>query len=303
MQPTCQATQTKREPLPALDRRNLEGWPNRAHSSFLRAAELRWHVQRMGEGPSLLLIHGTGSASLTWRDIMPALARSYDVVAMDLPGHGLTDSVEPRRMSLEAISDALGELLHAMNVSPRVVVGHSAGMAIALRMALDHHISATRLIGINAALMPYWGPLAWSFSRVARLCSSLPLLSGIVAGRAADRSAIERLIEGTGSALDADGIALYQRLFTDRRHVRSVLAMMGAWNLESLLDEIGPLGSQISLIVGDRDLAVSPAEAEAVQSRHPRIGISRMPGVGHLAHEERPNRAVRMIRTMAQSGA
>ncbi|MFN5717015.1 MAG: alpha/beta fold hydrolase, partial [Bradyrhizobium sp.] len=65
-------------------------WPNRNASVFVEAAGIRWHVQRMGEGPSLLLIHGTGAATHSWRDMLPLLARHFSVVAPDLPGHGFT---------------------------------------------------------------------------------------------------------------------------------------------------------------------------------------------------------------------
>lgn len=71
---------------------NVEGrdWPNRGSSRFVEAGGLRWHVQVMGEGPALLLLHGTGAATHSWRDIAPLLAKTHTVVAMDLPGHGFT---------------------------------------------------------------------------------------------------------------------------------------------------------------------------------------------------------------------
>ena len=52
-------------------------WPNRDASIFVEAAGIRWHVQRMGEGPPLLLIHGTGAATHSWRGLLPLLAQHF----------------------------------------------------------------------------------------------------------------------------------------------------------------------------------------------------------------------------------
>lgn len=297
MQPSFDSTLALRE---APDTLGLpEVWPNREHSRFVSSAGIRWHLQEMGNGTPLLLLHGTGSASLSWRDVMPALARSYRVLCVDLPGHGLTGHVAPRHMSLDAMSAALAALLRALDVEPRITVGHSAGMAIALRLALGGHVDTRRIIGLNAALLPYRGLFAQAFGGLAKLCASLPFLPSMVANRAKDEEAIRRLLEGTGSTIDQRGVALYQRLFSDEEHVRSTLAMMANWNLGSLVDDIGPLSSRVHLIVAEGDRAVSPSETAVLSARHPEIGVTRMPALGHLAHEERPGKTARLIRAIA----
>ena len=104
-------------------------WPNRDASRFVEVGGLRWHVQLMGAGPTLLLVHGAGAATHSWRALMPLLARRFRVIAPDLPGHGFSDPLKARELSLPGMARALGALLRAMDVSPRVVVGHSAGAA------------------------------------------------------------------------------------------------------------------------------------------------------------------------------
>ncbi len=54
-------------------------WPNRSASQFVHAGGLRWHVQRFGTElgsatPSILLLHGTGASTHTWREVAPLLA-------------------------------------------------------------------------------------------------------------------------------------------------------------------------------------------------------------------------------------
>lgn len=122
---------------PAWDREG-RGWPNREASRSVTASGLRWHVQRMGEGPVLLLAHGTAAATHSWRALMPLLARRFTVVAPDLPGHGFT-APPPSSAGLTppGMAGLLGELLKALEVSPALVAGHSAGAAVLVRMALD----------------------------------------------------------------------------------------------------------------------------------------------------------------------
>ena len=83
------------------------GWPNRDASRTVRAAGLDWHVQVAGAGPVLLLAHGTGAATHSWRGMVPLLARHFTVVAPDLPGHGFTQAPANARMSLPGMAAAL----------------------------------------------------------------------------------------------------------------------------------------------------------------------------------------------------
>ena len=88
--------------------RDGSDWPNRRHSRFVDAAGLRWHVQCAGAGPSLLLLHGTGAATHSWRDVLPRLATRFRVVAPDLPGHGFSSAPEDRGFSLPGMAAGIG---------------------------------------------------------------------------------------------------------------------------------------------------------------------------------------------------
>ncbi|MBQ1767400.1 MAG: alpha/beta fold hydrolase, partial [Aquincola sp.] len=81
-------------------------WPHRAHSRFVHAGGLHWHVQVAGQGPVLLLLHGTGASSHSMAGLLPLLAERFTVVVPDLPGHAFTDAL-PGSASLPAMSRAL----------------------------------------------------------------------------------------------------------------------------------------------------------------------------------------------------
>ena len=78
---------------PALDWLAMHNrWPHASCSQFVRSAHMRWHVQTMGSGPVALLLHGTGASTHSWRNVMPLLAQRFQVVALDLPGHGFSSA-------------------------------------------------------------------------------------------------------------------------------------------------------------------------------------------------------------------
>ena len=65
-------------------------WPNREFSRFVLADRVRFHVQVAGSGPVLLLLHGTGASTHSWRKLLPLLHEQFTVVVPDLPGHGFS---------------------------------------------------------------------------------------------------------------------------------------------------------------------------------------------------------------------
>lgn len=272
---------------PAWDQDGRD-WPNRAASRFVTAAGLRWHVQEMGEGPPLLLLHGTAAATHSWRDLMPLLATRFRVVAPDLPGHGFTEGVPPARLSLPGMAAAVAALCAAIDVVPARAVGHSAGAAILLRMALDGRIAPDAVISLNGALLPLGEKNAAFFKGAAKLLMGLPFIPGLFAWRAADRGVAERLLRDTGSRIEARGVDFYARLFRHKGHVAAALGMMANWDLDPLLRDLPRLRPRLVLVVGAADRAVPPTQAERVRQRLPAARIVTLPGLGHLAHEEDP---------------
>ena len=274
-------------------------WPNRASSRFVDAGGLRWHVQVMGRGPVLLLVHGTGASTHSWRALAPRLAAHFTVVAPDLPGHAFTDPLPPGRVSLVAMAAALQAFLDVLAQKPAMAVGLSAGAAILARMVLDQGIAPALLVSLNGALLPLPGVPGVIFAPMAKLLAASPLTARLFAWRAADDRAIARLIASTGSSLDAEGQALYARLVRNPAHVAHVLAMMANWDLRPMLSELGQLPTSLALLVATRDRTVPPAEARRVQSLLPAARVIEMGELGHLAHEERPEQVAGLLLELA----
>ena len=270
-------------------------WPNREASVFVEAASIPWHVQRMGEGPPLLLLHGTGAATHSWRDLMPILARQFEVIAPELPGHGFTRSSPAHRLSLPGMAADVSQLLRTLDVKPEIAVGHSAGAAILARMCLDGKIAPRLLVGLNGAFMPFGGVANQLLSPLAQLLVMNPLVPRLFAWQASNARAVERLIQSTGSTIDPQGIALYGRLVRCPRHVAAALQMMANWRLQPLLHDLPRLETNLLLVVADNDRSVSPDVARQVREIYPPATIEILRGLGHLAHEEQPQRIADLI--------
>ncbi|MEM9335765.1 MAG: alpha/beta fold hydrolase BchO [Pseudomonadota bacterium] len=275
-------------------------WPHREHSQFPVSSGCRWHVQRMGQGPCLLMIHGTAASTHTWRDVMPILARHFDVIAVDLPGHAYTERLPTGSMTLQSLSTAVAELLLTLGARPQHLVGHSAGAAIALDLALHRDVAAESVIGVNAALLPFGGVMKDLFSPMARFFATTKLMPRMLARRARNTKAVNRVLDGTGSRLSTVGLSYYQRLFQAETHLASVLEMMATWQLQPLIHDLPELAAQLTLIVGTEDKAVSPREALKIRELLPDLRIEELDGLGHLAHEESPETVAGLIKSQVQ---
>ena len=282
--------------------RRLQGWPNREASRFVSAGGFRWHVQVMGAGPPILLLHGTGAATHSWRALAPMLAAAgFTVVAPDLPGHGFTDTPAGARLSLPGMAGSVTALLRTMGVRPDLVVGHSAGAAIGLRMCLDGRIAPRGVVSLNGALLPMGGMAGQVFQPLARVLAGVPLLPEVFAWRARDRGTVRQLLANTGSRVEDEAVRLYGQLVSDPRHAAGALGMMARWDLRPLLADLPRLKVPLLLVAGDNDRAVPPAQSERVRDLVPGARLERQPGLGHLAHEEDPTAAAALILGFARS--
>jgi len=281
----------------------IEGrdWPNRETSRFIEVGDLRWHVQQLGAGPILLLVHGTGSATHSWRDLAPLLAQDFTVISVDLPGHGFTGSPkDDEGLSLPGMAASLSALLNALGVTPDLVLGHSAGAAILARMCLDHCITPRALISENGALLPLRGLAGHWFAPAARFFATHPLIPKFFAWRAGIAGGVQDLVDSTGSRLDQRGVDLYRRLVVSPGHVAAAIGMMAQWDLDALERDLPRLTTPLIMLVAERDSTVSPAEARRVRAVLPSVEVETIPGFGHLAHEEAPAVVAALIRGIGE---
>lgn len=269
---------------------DLKGWPFAQQSRQIACAPHRWHVQEIGapDGPLVVMLHGAGGATHSWRDLIPLLQDHVRMVALDLPGHGFTRS-PASRAGLNAMAQDVAGLCRDQGWAPQALIAHSAGAAVALRLT-QILPDRPRVLAINPALAPFEGVAGWAFPMMARLLALNPLTSRLFTMGSSQIRQAERLISGTGSRLSPEGIALYARLMGDRAHVNGTLQMMARWDLNPLLAALPDLPAQCHFLLGENDRAVATKVGETAAARMPDAKVTHLTGLGHLAHEEDPER-------------
>lgn len=269
-------------------------WPHRAASLRIRQGTTDWHVQVSGSGPDLLLLHGTGASGHSWRKLAPLLG-GYRLIVPDLPGHGFSRAGNRARLGLDGMADDLTALAAAQGWRPAGLIGHSAGGALAFRLAEVMPHPPEAVVGINAALGPFEGLAGWLFPKLARAMAMSPMIAHVVARMSSSRSRVEKLIQSTGSKLDNEGIELYRHLISRPEHVDGTLAMMAAWDLEPLIARLGQTAPPVLLIVAEGDAAVPPAVSRRAAAQIPRVEFAEIGRYGHLVHEEAAGRVASLI--------
>lgn len=279
--------------LPALSH-----WPNSQYSRQIRSRPHDWHVQEAGTGPLILLLHGAGGATHSWRDVFPHLAAQAHVVAIDLPGHGMTRLGNRHRSGLEQMTTDMLTLCQDQGWVPDMIVGHSAGAALALRLA-NRFPSPPRVIGINPALAPFRGLAGVLFPVAARMLAMTPFMVDVVLRSTRRPGRVASLLNGTGSRLASEGLAQYTRLFQDHAHVDGTLLMMAQWKLDGLLADLPHLDFPCLFLTGSADKTVPPDTALDAAARMKKARVETYDGLGHLLHEERgPDIARRIMKAL-----
>jgi magnesium chelatase accessory protein len=277
--------------------RDGQHWPHHARSRFVQAAGQRWHVQQWpapesepkphAQQPSVLLLHGTGASTHSWAGLAPLLAQHGAVLSCDLPGHGFSEPATGDGASLPGMAAGVAALLAATSFTPQWCVGHSAGAAIAVQMALQG-LPLQGIVCINAALLPLPGLAGMLFSPAAKLLALNPLVPHLFSWRAHSHTVLQRLLDGTGSRIGPAGTALYRQLVTNPGHVAGALEMMARWDLPALARALPKLRTPLHLLVGALDTTVPPSDARRVQAILPTATVNVLTALGHLAQEEDP---------------
>ncbi|MBV9515917.1 MAG: alpha/beta fold hydrolase [Mycobacteriaceae bacterium] len=251
-----------------------------------------------GAGEVLLLIHGMGGSSASWRSVVPALSKKYRVIAPDLLGHGQSD--KPRGdYSLGAFAVWLRDFLDALGVEKATVIGHSLGGGVALQFAHQHRTYCRRLVLISS------GGLGSEVGRLLKLLSLpgaelvLPLIASrpaITAGNAlrawrqTDRE-VTRFSE-TWRAHAALSNRDNRQAFL--RTLRSVVDHRG--QAVCALNRLHFNADLPAMIIsGDQDRVIPVAHAHAAHEALPNSRLHILPGVWHHPQIERPTAVTELI--------
>ena len=251
----------------------------------LHLNSLPFYVERTGNGPPLLLLHGfTGSAD-EWAALLPALTPLREVVAVDLIGHGRSAAPhDPTRYSFEHCVTDLVALLDALGLARTDVLGYSLGGRVAL------HLATAAPERVGALLLESTSPgIADPAERAARAASDDALADRI------EREGLAWFVEHWASIplfASQQALPVVERAALRERRLRgsavgyaNSLRGMGAGRQTNLWERLPTLHAPALLVSGALDLkyvAILTQMAERMAgARH----IS-VPGAGHTVHLE-----------------
>ena len=282
---------------PDLDRADLERQYARAGSQFVQTPGLRTHVQIEGpaHAPVLLLLHGFGSSLQTWDVWVDGLAKEYRVVRLDIAGFGLTGPAEPGDYSDEADVQRLLAVVDQLGLPRMTVVGHSMGGRLAWHFAAAHPQRVDKLVLIAPDGFP--DPQAKSdrtydvpaWMGVARYALPRWMIKKGVASAYADPS-----------RLDDDTARRYQDMLLAPGVRQAVLARMAQTRNRDPLPWLQRLTMPTLLLWGAQDGMIPAENSMDYQRAMPHAQRVVMPDVGHLPHEEQPQRSLQAVRDFLQ---
>jgi pimeloyl-ACP methyl ester carboxylesterase len=253
---------------------------------------LRVRYVRRGRGPAMILRHGLASSIYTWADVIPALARDHDVVAVDLPGFGGSDI--PGGLSSDVYPATVLGLMDRLGISRATLVGNSLGGAVGIVLAARHPERVRRLVLIDSAgynLDPSRRPL------ILRLVGSAPTaaaLDALPVRRRVVAAALHQVFHDparvTPERVEEYLAPLARPGATDA--VRSVLTRQGGFGLPALVSEV-----RVSTLIiwGRNDRWIPVADADRFAAAIPGAHKIVLEECGHVPQEERPAEVVHLL--------
>ena len=256
---------------------------------------------RAGSGPALLLIHGIGDSSDTWRPVVEQLAEHYTVIAPDLLGHGRSE--KPRAdYSVAGYANGMRDLLSVLEVDKATVVGHSLGGGVAAQFSYQFPDQCERLVlvgsgGVGRTVSPLLRVAA-----VPGVEALMPLL-GLPPVRFASRlgAALLRVFD-TALGRDAEEILAVVDALPDTESRSAILLTLRSsidWQGQviSMLDRAYLAEGIPTLIVwGRRDAIIPVSHGRLIHTAMPGSGFEVFDEAGHFPHHTDPARFVRVLR-------
>ena len=247
---------------------------------YVRIGDRSIRFIRQGSGPTLLLVHGIGASADWWLPNFPFLASRYSVIAVDLPGSGLSDSMTQEDFSEP--ENFISAFIDHLSIDSFAMIGHSMGGYVATRFALKHSDRVTHLVLVDSA----------GFSRVLHptlRAATIPLIGEVTSFTNSlfyDKTKVPaEIADKTQQYAKRRG---YFREFL--RMLRSGVGTNGSWKRDCLLDSIQRYMSPLLVIWGENDPVFSADTARLIGEISTRAEVHVFAHCGHVPQTEFPER-------------
>jgi 2-hydroxy-6-oxonona-2,4-dienedioate hydrolase len=247
-----------------------------------------------GEGTPLVLLHALGDSALDWRWVLPALARTHRVYAVDLPGFGY-NAKPSAEYSPAFFARFVGSYLDALGLERTGLVGSSLGGLVSLRLALSEpaRVSALSLVasaGLGRAVtyalrlstLPGYGEAAVAWGKTPLGAAQRAWLRASLLFGRPERVPTEWIAEQTRMA------QLPGFMEATEATLRAQVDLGG--QREVLVDQLPDLGMSTLVMWGKRDRVFPYSQAQTAVSYLRQGFLELIPDCGHLPHIEQSKR-------------
>ncbi len=258
------------------------GLTEASHTSTENFRGLRVEWQGPSSAPGIIVLHGWGSSSALMSGLARALAQSFRVANVDLPGHGQAP-VPPKALGVPEHAEQVAELIRKRFTGPAAIVGHSNGGRIGLFMASESTmkplVSALILIA-PSGVRPKRRSSYYIKKYTAQLLKApFSLLPGRLREFGLDWLRHSLVWKALGSSD-------YRRL---EGVMRETFVMTVTYHLEERLPSVAV---PTLIFWGDRDRDISRHQIDVLESKIPDAGVIMLPGAGHYAHLDEPQTVI-----------
>ena len=262
------------------------GWSLAQRFDF-RGQSVAWDA--LGEGPPVVLIHGTPFSSYVWRKIARELARTRRVFLFDLLGYGQSEQRDGQDVSLGVQNGLLAALLEVWDLQEPNVIAHDFGGATALRAHLLDGCDYRRLLLVDAvALRPWGSPFVQHVRQHAAAFAGLPDYLQRALLRAYIRGAISRPM--TDEELEPY-LAPWLGPLGQPAFYRQI-AQMDLRYTDQVQERYGEIRCPVMILWGTADAWISLERGEELAAMIPGSRFEAVEGAGHLMQEDAPEAIV-----------
>ena len=261
---------------------------------------------KAGQGPALLLVHGIGDSSDTWRPVFAELSRSHTVIAPDLLGHGRSE--KPRAdYTIAGFANGMRDLLSVLGIGRVTVVGHSLGGGVAAQFAYQFPDRCERLVLVGS------GGVGRTVSPLLRVAAIPGVEALMPMFRLPPVRALSRLGAGVLRILDislgrdaTEVLAVFDALpdTSARRAILRTLRSGVDWRGQviTMLDRAYLAEGMPTLIVwGRRDAIIPLGHGRLAQAAIPGSRLEIFDEAGHFPHHADPHRFTRCVEDFVRS--
>lgn len=264
-------------------------------SRHVQVDGLNLHYTEAGSGPPVLLLHGWPTSSFLWRNVMPGMAGTNRVIALDLPGFGQSDKPLDRSYNFEFHRKILDGFLDALSIDQLGLVVHDLGGPVGLYWAVHNRERVTRLALLNTLVYPKPSLAVIAFVAAARM----PLLRSQLVSPAGLKFAMRIGIYDRENLTD-EVVAGVQAPFADRDARKALLKTAYELNpggFYKIANGLKAFSVPVRIIYGEKD-RILPDVARTmnkVKQDLPQAEITVLPDTGHFLQEEQPQKLAEML--------